>query len=52
VLDAGTRVAEGAPARPTARWDDLPVIKSFARLEPARSTRFQQEFYELYRESE
>jgi hypothetical protein len=52
VLDAGTRVLTGAPSLPASRVDDLPVVKSFARMEPARSTRFSTEFYDLYRESE
>lgn len=48
VADTAVRAMNDAPPRPEWRIDDMPVVRSFLRAEPARSTRYMTEFYELY----
>lgn len=40
------------PAKPEMRIDDYPVVKRFLREDPARTTRYVTEFYDLKREVE
>ncbi len=47
MADMLTREAEGAPTKPSWRWDDAPVIGTFYRSQPARSTRYADELYDL-----
>jgi len=46
-----TRPLTGAPARPAMRIDDIPVVKAFARDDPARTTRYVNDFYKMRDES-
>lgn len=50
--DMVVRVATDKPEAPSWRLDDYPVLKSFARSAPAKSTRYKTELYEMLRESE
>lgn len=45
--DMAVKAMEGAPPSPKPRMDDYPVIRSFYRMEPARATQFESDFYEL-----
>lgn len=41
---------EGKPPGPTLRADDLPLVKSFYRVDPARSTMFESDLYNMREE--
>jgi hypothetical protein len=49
--DMVVRQAQDKPARPTLRADDLPVVKSFYRVDPARSTVYESDFYKMREEA-
>lgn len=54
-LAASDSMARGLldlPAKPANRWDDVPVVKRFYREDPARSTKYMTEFYDIKREVE
>lgn len=50
--DMVVRELEGKPPGPTLRADDLPVVKSFYRVDPARSTVFESDLYKLREEAQ
>lgn len=50
VADVASRAAMDLPPRPKMRIDDYPVIRSFLRAEPARSSKYVGELYDLHRE--
>lgn len=52
VSDAAVRAAEGKPARPAMRVDDLPVVRRFYQVDPARATVFESDIYEMRQEIE
>jgi hypothetical protein len=45
--DMVVRELEGKPPGPTLRADDLPVVKSFYRVDPARATVYESDLYKL-----
>lgn len=49
--DMVVRELEGKPPGPTLRADDLPVVKSFYRVDPARSTVYESDLYKLREEA-
>ena len=51
-LDVGTRAATGAPVRPRAEFDRLPLIRSFVKQGPAFWTKYGTRFYEMYKEAD
>lgn len=50
--DAMIRAATGGPEKPTMRTDELPEIGRFFRDEPAKTSKWVQEFYDTKREVE
>lgn len=52
VSDMVVRELEGKPPGPALRADDLPVVKSFYRVDPARSTVFESDLYKLREEAQ
>lgn len=50
--DMVVRNLEGKPPGPELRADDLPVVKSFYRVDPARSTMFESDLYKLREEAQ
>jgi len=50
--DMLVRKIEGKPPGPALRVDDLPVVKSFYRLDPARATVFESDLYKMREEVE
>lgn len=48
--DLASRALMDMPPRPSMRIDDMPVVRSFLRAEPARSTKYLTEFYDLHEE--
>src|SRR5690606_29448891 len=50
--DIGVRALAGYPELPDYRLDDLPVIASFIREDPARGTRYATELYQMRKEVE
>lgn len=48
--DIAVRAVTGAPPRPALRADDVPLVKSFVREDPARATRWKTELYDMDRE--
>ena len=47
VSDAVVRELEGKPPGPTLRMDDLPLVRSFYRMDPARATVFESDLYDM-----
>lgn len=45
--DMLVRELEGKPAGPTMRWDDVPLVRTFYREDPARATQFESDLYSL-----
>lgn len=52
MADIGYRWAVNAPTKPAIRMDQIPVIRSLYREDPPFATKYQTEFYELYRRAE
>lgn len=52
VSDAVVRNIDGAPARPSFRADDVPVVRTFYAVDPARATVFESDVYKMRREVE
>lgn len=50
--DLAVRKLEGKPATPAPRLDDLPIVKSFYRVDPARATVYESDLYKLREEVE
>lgn len=50
VSDMAIRAVAGGPSRPAIRADDIPVVKAFYRVDPARATVFEADLFELRRE--
>lgn len=50
--DMAVRAAQGAPTGPALRLDDIPVVKTFYRMDPARSTVFESDLYKMREEIE
>ncbi len=48
--DWALRGIQGTPPRPNMRIDDWPVVSTFVRSEPMRSTKYLPRLYELHRE--
>lgn len=48
--DMAIRAASGEPAGPSWRADDLPVVKSFYRVDPARSTVYESDLFNMRNE--
>jgi hypothetical protein len=45
--DMAVRQIIGAPDQPAMRADDIPVVKAFYRIDPARSTVWESDFYTM-----
>jgi hypothetical protein len=50
--DAVARMVANDPVRPSIRADELPVLKRFYRMDPARATVFESDLYEIRKELE
>lgn len=48
--DMLVRQLEGQPPRPSLRADDIPVVRAFYRVDPARATVFESDLYKMRRE--
>jgi hypothetical protein len=47
LADVLVRAADGAAPGPAARWDDIPIVRSFYREDPARATVFESDIYTM-----
>lgn len=52
MADMVVRHLEGKPPGPELRADDLPIVKSFYRVDPARSTVYESDLYKLREEAQ
>lgn len=52
VANAMVRKAEGKPDRPAMRADDLPIVRAFYSVDPARSTVFENDVYKMRQEAD
>lgn len=50
--DMAVRSVQNAPEAPSSRLDDYPVIKAFYRVDPARATVFESDFWKVREEVE
>ncbi len=48
--DMAVREIQGHPPRPSLRADDIPVVKAFYRVDPARGTVFESDLYKMRQE--
>ena len=46
--DMAVRALQGKPSKPSLRIDEIPIIGAFVRDDPAKSTVYRTDFYDLY----